>query len=121
MHKQELHQEKHPPLVSKTTFDSIQHALGAVARPRKGEDKRFKFVSFATCDSCGFSITAERHFKRSGRRYVYYRCTQKNKKFKCQSHTYVREDSMPKRWQKCTPKARRPKVEDCRLDPGGVA
>jgi site-specific DNA recombinase len=81
LHKGEMHQGIHAPMISKKTFDEIQAALATVGKPRKKQgDKGFLFLNFATCASCGHCITGERHTKKSGRRYHYYRCTHKNKR-----------------------------------------
>ena len=48
------------------------------AKPRKRRaDKGFLFSNFATCGCCGYSILAERHVKKSGLRFDYYRCSHK--------------------------------------------
>ncbi len=88
----ELHQGAHVPMISKETFDRIQAALVTHGKPRKRRQKdKFLFLDFATCGSCGFSITAERHIKKSGLRFDYYRCTHKNKAQPCEDRTYVSE------------------------------
>ena len=80
LHKGEMHQGIHAPMISKKTFDEIQTALVTVGKPRKKRgDKGFLFLNFATCATCGHCVTGERHIKRSGRRYRYYRCSHKNK------------------------------------------
>ena len=91
MHKGELHQGVHVPMISKKTFDAIQAALVAVAKPRnhRGE-KGFVFLNFATCGTCGHCITAERHIKKSGRRFRYYRCTHRNRQ--CDERVYLRDE-----------------------------
>jgi hypothetical protein len=92
-HKGELHQGTHVPMISKKTFDEIQVAYGALAKPRgRRQDKGFLFLDFATCGSCGYAITGERHVKKSGRRYHYYRCTHKNKKQHCDDRSFIREE-----------------------------
>jgi len=93
VHKGEMHQGAHIPMISKKTFDEIQVALITVGKPRKRRgDKGFEFLNFATCGSCGYCITGERHVKKSGRRYFYYRCTHKNKKERCTDRSFIRED-----------------------------
>jgi len=80
LHKGEMHQGIHAPMISKKMFDEIQTALVTVGKPRKKRgEKGFLFLNFATCATCGHCITGERHTKRSGRRYGYYRCSHKNK------------------------------------------
>ena len=89
----ELHQGTHVPMITKKTFDEMQAALAVVAKPRKKRgEKGFLFLDLATCGSCGYCITAERHTKRSGRRYRYYRCTHKNKKQHCDDRSFLREE-----------------------------
>jgi hypothetical protein len=81
LHKGEMHQGIHAPMISKKTFDEVQAALVTVGKPRKKRgDKGFLFLNFATCGTCSHCITGERHSKKSGRRYHYYRCSHKNKK-----------------------------------------
>jgi len=93
LHKGEMHQGVHAPMISKKTFDEIQAALVTIGKPRKKRgDKGFLFLNFATCGTCGHCITGERHTKKSGRRYHYYRCTHKNKKPHLDDRSFIRED-----------------------------
>ena len=95
LHKGEMHQGIHAPMISKKTFDEIQEALVKIGKPQsrnKRGHKGFLFLNFATCGSCGHCITAERHTKKSGRRYHYYRCTHKNKKQHCEDRNFIREE-----------------------------
>jgi hypothetical protein len=79
-------------MLSKKTFDDIQKALIAVGKPRLNrEEKKFLFRHFATCGSCGYSITAERHTKKSGLRFRYYRCTGKGKTQRCENRSFIPE------------------------------
>jgi site-specific DNA recombinase len=92
LHKGELHQGTHLPMVSKKTWDAIQAALVTVGKGRKQRtQKGFRFLNFATCGSCGYCITGERHRKKSGREYHYYRCTHKNKKQHCDGRAFIRD------------------------------
>jgi site-specific DNA recombinase len=93
LHKGEMHQGVHVPMISKQTFDDIQTALVTVGKGRKRRgEKHLLFLDFATCNSCGYSITGERHVKKSGLRFYYYRCTHKNKKQHCEDRTFVRQE-----------------------------
>ena len=93
VHKGELHQGAHVPMLSKQTFDDIQKALVAVGKPRRSRaEKEFQFRHFATCGSCGYSITAERHVKKSGLRFRYYRCTGKSQTQPCENRSFIREE-----------------------------
>ena len=76
----ELHQGNYKPMISKKLFDQIQEALKQNSRPRKKrKEKQFLFLGFARCGECGYMITAEKHIKKSGLEFIYYRCTHKNK------------------------------------------
>jgi hypothetical protein len=93
LHKGEMHQGLHVPMISKKTFDEIQAALVAVSKPNgRRKEKEFLFLNFATCGSCGFCVTGERHAKKSGLRFMYYRCTHKNKKHRCENRQFVRQE-----------------------------
>ncbi|HWD20821.1 MAG TPA: recombinase family protein [Verrucomicrobiae bacterium] len=95
LHKGEMHQGIHAPMITKETFDRIQAALVALGKPRlrnRRGPKGFLFLNFARCGSCGYCITAEKHVKKSGRRYHYYRCTHKNKRQHCDDRAFLREE-----------------------------
>lgn len=90
-----LHQGIHEPMISKETFEKIQRVRAAVSGGKYNrDDKKFAFLQFARCGSCGFCITGEFHRKRSGRCYRYYRCSHKNKATRCDSRTFLRDDKM---------------------------
>ncbi|MGA2028911.1 MAG: recombinase zinc beta ribbon domain-containing protein [Verrucomicrobiota bacterium] len=92
-HCGELHQGSHVPMISKKTFDDIQKALVTVGKPRHHrEETKFLFLNFATCDLCGYSITGERHIKKSGLRFHYYRCTHKSREQRCTARSFVRQE-----------------------------
>ena len=78
---------------AKKLFDKTQEALIANGKPRKKrEPKNFQFLNFAVCGECGYSITAERHIKKSGLKFVYYRCTKKSKTQNCSQTRFLREE-----------------------------
>jgi len=80
-------------MISKKLFDKIQEALITNGKPRKKRGpKNFQFLNFAVCGECGYSITAERHIKKSGLKFVYYRCTHKNKTQNCLQNRFLREE-----------------------------
>ncbi len=91
----EVHQGSHKPMITKKLFDQIQNALVANGKPRKKRGpKNFHYLGFATCGECGYSITAERHIKKSGLKFVYYRCTHKSKTIKCSQNRFLREEEL---------------------------
>ena len=96
LYRGELHQGSHKPMIAKKLFDQIQQALKDNGKPRKKrkEKKEFLFLNFATCGECGCSITAERHIKKSGLKFVYYRCTHKSKTQNCSQSRFLREEKL---------------------------
>jgi site-specific DNA recombinase len=95
IYRGELMQGSHKPMISKKLFDKIQLAIHDNGKPRKkSKEKNFQFLGFAKCGECGYTITAERKTKPSGREYIYYRCTKKSKTQKCQQHDYLQEEAL---------------------------
>jgi len=92
----ELYQGKHKPMISKKLFDKIQRALKDNGKPRKKQNKGFLFLNFAKCGDCGYMMTAEQHIKKSGLRFVYYRCTKKSKIKQCNQRHFLREEKLAK-------------------------
>ena len=91
----EIHQGSHKPMISKKLFDQIQEALVSNGKPRKKRgSKDFQFLNFAVCGECGYSITAERHIKKSGLKFIYYRCTHKSKTQKCSQSRFLRKEKL---------------------------
>ena len=80
-------------MISKKLFDKIQQAMIDNGKPRKKQKKDFLFKNFARCGHCGYMITAEKHVKKSGLEFVYYRCTRKSKTEKCTSG-FLREEKL---------------------------
>jgi site-specific DNA recombinase len=64
----------HPPMLAKEEFDRAQEILGRPGRPRPKRHE-FPFAGLIRCGACGAVATPEKHVKRSGREYVYYRCS----------------------------------------------
>jgi len=72
----------HPPMVSLEEFDQAQIILGRPMRPRP-QKHEFPFVGLMKCGYCGGGITAEQHVKKSGLRFVYYRCSRRKMDIPC--------------------------------------
>ncbi|HDO25778.1 MAG TPA: recombinase family protein [Nitrospirae bacterium] len=94
LYRGELHEGTHKPMISKKLFDRIQQVLKDTGKPRKKRPakKPFLFLNFAQCGECGYSITAERHIKKSGLEFVYYRCSKRSKTHKC-SQGFLRDNA----------------------------
>jgi len=93
--KGELVQGSHKPMISKKLFDKIQIALRDNGKPRKNLIKKTPlFYNLARCGDCGYVITAEKKRKPSGREYIYYRCTHKSKKERCNERKFLREEEL---------------------------
>ncbi len=94
-HRGELYQGSHNPMISKKLFDQTQQVLKDKYKPHKKQNdiKPFLFLGIARCGECGYAITAERHIKKSGLGFVYYRCTKKSKAKKC-TQSFLREEKL---------------------------
>ncbi|MFH1284549.1 MAG: recombinase family protein [Candidatus Peregrinibacteria bacterium] len=78
--KGEAYQGSHEPIISKQLFDKVQRVMKMRSKPRKAKEiATFAFRGIFTCGECGRAITAEKKVKKSGRTYIYYRCTKKNR------------------------------------------
>ena len=65
------------------------------SKPQKVETmKFFLYRGFFKCGECGFTITADRKIKKSGRQYVYYYCTKKNPQHICSQNVFTREEKI---------------------------
>jgi site-specific DNA recombinase len=88
--KGEMHQGTHVPMISKATWDDMQKARIATAKPRhRKAEKGLLWLNFATCGSCGYCFSGERHVKKSGLTFRYYRCTHKGKRMNCENRSYI--------------------------------
>lgn len=83
---------KHVPMVTVHEFEKVQILLGRPGLPHP-KTKEFAFSGLIRCGECGCGITAEEHVKRTGRRYVYYRCTKKRVAARC-GQRYVSNDEI---------------------------
>ncbi len=78
--KGEMYQGTHEPIISKQLFDKVQEIMKQKGKPVKPEKiKYFPFLKLLKCGECGRSITAEKKIKPSGKEYIYYRCTKKQR------------------------------------------
>ncbi len=69
----ESYRGAHQPMVTPDEFEQAQEILG---RPTRTHFIRhvFAYAGLLTCGQCGRKLIPEEHVKRSGKRFVYYRC-----------------------------------------------
>lgn len=77
----------HEPMVTPEEFERAQQILGRDDRPRSASHD-FPYSGIFKC-ACGGTLVGEEHVKRSGRRYIYYRCHGRRKSESC------RQPSLP--------------------------
>src|SRR3989339_415625 len=91
----ELYEGKHEPIISKKLFDEVQEVMKQKSKPQKVDEmKFFLYRGFFRCGECGFTITADRKIKKSGKQYVYYYCTKKNPNHQCTQNVFTREEKI---------------------------
>jgi len=79
---------KHPPLVTKELFYSVQDRLQR--KIKAGKYRKHSFLlggGLLLCDECGYSVTAELQ-----KGHNYYHCTKRN--MDCSQRKYVREETL---------------------------
>ena len=74
----EIMPHAYEPIISKALFDKVQDVLSG--NQTNMPTKEYGGISFAfrkliKCAECGGTISSEQHFKKSGRKYTYLRCT----------------------------------------------
>ncbi len=82
---------KHEPMITEEEYWKAQSILGRKGIPRP-KNHQFAFTGLIRCAECGSMITAEEKYKKSGRHYIYYRCTKKNKAIPCRQKYLNVED-----------------------------
>ena len=77
----EYFEGKHEPIISKKLFDQVQEVMKQKSKPQKADEmKFFLYRGFFKCGECGFSITADKKIKPSGKSYTYYYLHQEKSK-----------------------------------------
>ncbi|MBU1421390.1 zinc ribbon domain-containing protein [Patescibacteria group bacterium] len=65
------------------------------SKPQKMDKmKFFLYRGFFHCAECGYTITADKKIKKSGKEYIYYYCTKKNPDHKCTQNVFMREEKI---------------------------
>lgn len=69
------------PLISKSLYDKVQEVRSGGKMHTKIREYAgipFVFRGLVKCAECDGTISSEQHFKKSGRKYTYLRCTHSN-------------------------------------------
>ena len=91
----EYFEGRHEPIITKKLFDDVQLVMKQKSKPQKVDEmKFFLYRGIFHCAECGFTITADRKIKPSGKEYVYYYCTRKNAKHQCLQNIFTREEKI---------------------------
>jgi len=82
----------HRPLISKKLFDQVQEVTNERKQWKNRKNlKYFLYRGLFRCGECGYSITAMRKIKKSGRQYTYYLCTREDPRYDCTQKKYTSE------------------------------
>jgi site-specific DNA recombinase len=91
----EFYEGKHEPIIAKKLFDEVQEVMKQKSKPQKQDKmKFFLYRGLFRCGECGFTITADKKIKPSGKSYTYYYCTKKNPDYKCSQNVFTREEKI---------------------------
>ena len=74
----EIMPHAYEPIISKVLFDKVQDILSGNQTNMPTKEYGgipFAFRKLIKCAECGGTISSEQHFKKSGRKYTYLRCT----------------------------------------------
>ncbi len=108
----EYFEGKHKPIISKKLFDECQEVMKRKSKPQKTDKmKFFLYRGLFRCGECGFTITADRKIKPSGKSYTYYYCTKKNPNHKCSQNVFTREEKISSQINEAIQKVSLP--DDC--------
>ncbi len=91
----EFYEGKHEPIISKKLFDQVQEVMRQKSKQQKADKmKFFLYRELFRCGECGYTITADKKIKKSGKQYTYYYCTKKNPNHKCSQNVFTREEKI---------------------------
>lgn len=83
-------ENNHEPLIRQRDFDIVQRLLSIDMRTSPGQDSIYTMSGIAVCADCG-ALMARKVSTVSGKKYVYYLCSNHKKFKRCTSHR-IRED-----------------------------
>lgn len=85
-----LYKGHHPAIIDRPIFDKVQEVMKKKANGLSGHrGVLLAYRGFLKCGSCGCAITGERKRKPSGRKYIFYHCTDYYDKCKAQKQYYT--------------------------------
>ena len=91
----EYFEGKQEPIIAKKLFDEVQEVMKRKSKSQKVDEmKFFLYRGFFHCGECGFTITADKKIKPSGKEYTYYYCTKKNPNHICSQNIFTREEKI---------------------------
>jgi len=91
----EFYEGKHEPIIAKKLFNECQEVMRKKSKPQKADKmKFFLYRGLFKCGECGYTITADRKIKPSGKSYTYYYCTKKNPNHVCSQNVFTREEKI---------------------------
>lgn len=98
LHKGQLFQGKHTPMITFDEFDRVQSLLGKKGKPRP-KTHHFAFTGMIRCGECDCLHTAEtkkKIIKSTGKtkEYTYYHCTRKKRDIKCSQRKVISENEL---------------------------
>jgi site-specific DNA recombinase len=94
-YNEEYFEGKHEPIISKKLFDQVQEVMLRKSKPQIVDKmKYFLYRGFFHCAECGFTITADKKVKKSGKEYTYYYCTKKNPLHECHQNVFTKEENI---------------------------
>jgi len=85
----------HEPMISMDEFERAQERINGKANPStKSKEKFFCYRGLLRCGSCDSKLTARNLVKRDGRRYIYYHCWRKERRFQYCPERSIREKDL---------------------------
>ena len=93
--KGETYEGKHQPMISRLEYEKVQNMMqknsGNLPKPKW---HNFTYRGMLHCGLCGAMVTAENTTNRHGKKYVYYHCCRKNKKYGYCEERSIEEKSL---------------------------
>ena len=91
-----LYKGHHPAVIDRKLFEKVQEVMKKKANGLSGQRQvMLAYRGFLKCGNCGCAITGERKQKPSGRKYIFYHCTDYYGKCKAKKQ-YYSEDELEK-------------------------